>query len=392
MKNSGLINIFFLFLLFTVIAGCIEGSFARTETVLVKLDSQENIQWISVIQNPDYATARASAPLTTAQYLRFIETSDRGFFIAARYSNRTGHSALRVIKTDSNGNPLWDQRLPDHNDRIFTLGQFSDGEYAVTGYDGKLETFDTWGNKTGAVNILDPICQTNGTVCYDLTPISLTQNPDETLDWVLTNGNFSTSQTSLISATVDRNGMLLKKEGFPPAISNGATDFIRTGDNGWLSGKEYRDETPGGEYRIQIEKTNASYGISWDTVLKSCTTTTSCNNDLIGMHESGDGYDIIYQSHPRQSNESVPVDTIFARLDMQGHIVRQDNISNLSGLPAWIFGNCSSRAEFYDLIPEAVLDSAANAQGGNNPTFRYTSPIRTTDGGFAVLGTRYYWI
>ena len=49
------------------------------------------------------------------------------------------------------------------------------------------------------------------------------------------------------------------------------------------------------------------------------------------MHESGDGYDIIYQSYPQQSNESVPADTISVRLDSQGHIVRQDKISDLSG-------------------------------------------------------------
>lgn len=148
---------------------------------------------------------------------------------------------------------------------------------------------------------------------------------------------------------------------------------------------------PGGEYKIRIEKTNASFGVSWDTILGTCTTATACNNDLIAMHESGDGYDIIYQSHPRQSNESVQVDTISVRLDMQGNITRQDKISNLSGLPAWIFEEGSSRAEFYHRIPEAVLDSAANAHGGNNPTFRYIPPILTTDGGFVVLGTRYYW-
>lgn len=233
MKRSAyLILLIVIAVLLTVIAGCIEGSFAKTETVLVKLDSRENIQWISVIQNPDYATAWALAPLTTPEYLRCIETKDRGLFIAARYTNRSGFSALRIIKTDSNGNPLWDQQLPDHNDRIFSLGQFSDGEYAVTGYDGNLETFDASGNKTGAVNLLDPVCRANGTVCYDLTPVSLTQNPDDTLDWVLANGNFSTSQTTLISATVDRNGTLLKKEDFPLSVSNGATDFIRTRDNG----------------------------------------------------------------------------------------------------------------------------------------------------------------
>jgi hypothetical protein len=240
---------------------------------------------------------------------------------------------------------------------------------------------------------MDSICRTNGTVCYDLTPVSLKQDPEGSLNWILTNGNFSTSKITLITATVARNGTLLTKESLPLKDPEGVTDIIRTDDNGLLFGKEYIDYSPGGTgYEILIEKTDASLAISWDAVLGTCNTKTSfCNNNLIGMHESGDGYDIIYQSHLQHSNESVPADTISARLDSQGHIVRQDKISDLSGIPAWIFSEDGSRTDFIDLIPKNVLDSAANAHGGNNPTFGSISLIRTADGGYALLGTRYYW-
>jgi hypothetical protein len=392
MKRTAYLSLVTVFLLLLVVfAGCIEGSFAKTETVLVKLDSQENIQWISVIQNPDYATATALAP----RYYRFIQTSDNGFFVAGYYSNRSGYTTLRVFRTDSNGNPLWDQKPADTGTggEIRSIFQGDDGGYSILGRDGQVFTIDSAGRPLGATNMMDSICRTNGTVCYDLTPVSLTQDPDGSLNWILTNGNFSTSKTTLITATVTWNGTLLTKESLPLKDPEGVTDIIRTDYNGWLFGKEYIDYSPGGAgYEILIEKTNASLDISWDTVLGTCNTKTSfCNNNLIGLHDSGNGYDIIYQSHLQHSNESVPVETISARLDSRGHIVRQDKISDLSGIPAWIFAEDGSRTGFIDLIPKSVLDSAANAHGRNNPTFGSISLIRTTDGGFALLGTRYYW-
>jgi hypothetical protein len=395
MKRNAFIIIAACFLiLFALIAGCIEGSFAKTETILVKLDSQEKIQWISVIQNTDCATAMA---LARPQFYQFIQSSDNGFFVAGYYSNKSGYTTLRVFRTDDRGNSLWDEKLAGVESMggpMISSIQWEDGGYSVILSGGRVYNFDSAGRLLGVTNIQDPICQTNGTVCYDLMPVSLTQNPDGHLTLILTNGNFSTSQTTLISATVTRNGTLLTKEILPLKISNGVTDFIRTNDKGWLSGRDYRDDAHGGGNAILIEKTNASSNVSWDTVLDACNKTAFCNNDLIGMHESGDGYDIIYQSYPQQSNESWPVDTISAKLDSQGHIVRQDKISDLSGRHVWIFTNGGSRADFSEQIqkiPQNVLDSAANANGKNNPRFDSISFIRTSDGGYALLGTRYYW-
>jgi len=389
MKNTNIIAVVCFFILFTLIVGCIEGSFTKTETVLVKLDNQENIQWVSVIQNPDYATATALAP----RFYQFIQTPDNGFFVAGYYSNRSGYTMLRVFRTDSKGNPLWDQKLADSGmgGEIRSILQWDDGGVSIFGRDEQVFTFDAVGRLQEVTNnMMDSICRTNGTVCYDLTSLSLTQNPDGSLNCILTNGNFSTSQTSLIAATVTRNGTLLKKESFPLKNPDGMTEIIRTNDSGWLSGKGYRDDAPGGGNEILIEKTNASSALSWDTVLGTCNKTAFCNNDLIGMHESEEGYDIIYQSHLQHSNEYVPVDTISARLDTKGHIVRQDKISDISGIPAWILREGGSRTEFYDLIPKKVLDTAANANGTNNPRFGSISLIRTADGGYALLGTRYY--
>ena len=386
MKIAEITAVVCFFILFALISGCIEGSFTKTETLLVKLDGEENIRWISVIQNPDYATATGFAP----RFYQFIQTSDNGFFVAGYYSNRSGYTMLRVFRTDDKGNPLWDQKRETIGlTEIRSIFQWNDGEYSLLGRGDQVYTFDSAGNLLDTVNMMDSICRTNGTICYDLTPISLTQNSDDSLTGVLINGNFSTSQTTLMTTIVARNGTLLKKEILPLKDPNVA-GIIRTNDTGWLLAKGYRDDAPGGGYKIRIEKTNASFGISWDTGLGTCNTTSFCNTELIGMQESGNGYDIIYQSYLQHSNESAPVDTIFAELDTHGNIVRQDKISNLSGLPGWIFLSGGSRTGFYDLIPKDVLEAAANAHGGSNPTFGFVSLVKTADGGYALLGTRYY--
>src|SRR5208282_3835376 len=188
-----LVLIIGFFVLLAASAGCIEGSFTKTETVLVKLDSQENIQGVSVIQNPDYATATALAP----RFYQFIQTSDNGFFVAGYYSNRSGYTTLRVFRADSNGTHIWDEKLAGVESMggpMISPVQWEDGGYSVILSSGMVYNFDSAGRSLGVTNIQDPICRTNGTVCYDLTPVSLTQDPDGSLTWILTNGNFSTSQ------------------------------------------------------------------------------------------------------------------------------------------------------------------------------------------------------
>ena len=123
--------------------------------------------------------------LARPQFCQFIQTSDNGFFVAGYYSNRSGYTTLRVFRTDSNGTPIWDEKLAG----VESMGgpmispiQWEDGGYSVILSGGRVNNFDAAGRSLGAANIQDPICRTNGTVCYDLTPVSLTQNPDGSLN------------------------------------------------------------------------------------------------------------------------------------------------------------------------------------------------------------------
>ena len=62
MKRNWLIILTSICILLAVAAGCIEGSFTKTETALVKLDQQENIQWISVIRKPGLCNSHGACP------------------------------------------------------------------------------------------------------------------------------------------------------------------------------------------------------------------------------------------------------------------------------------------------------------------------------------------
>ncbi|MDO9325559.1 MAG: hypothetical protein Q7T80_11460, partial [Methanoregula sp.] len=115
---------------------------------------------------------------------------------------------------------------------------------------------------------------------------------------------------------------------------------------------------------------------------------------LLGLHESANqGYDILYQSH-EQSNRSkgnMPVDTVYARLDNNGHLIQQELLTNVSGLPPWIFYQSDISSELISLIPERTMDSIIADKRQGNPTNRFDSLLKMEDGGYVVLGSRYYF-
>jgi hypothetical protein len=112
------------------------------------------------------------------------------------------------------------------------------------------------------------------------------------------------------------------------------------------------------------------------------------------MYESANqGYGIIYQSH-EQSNRSkgnMPVDTVYARLDNNGQLIHQELLKNVSGLPPWIFYQSGISSELVSLIPENTTNAIIADKNEGIPTNRLDSLLKTDDGGYVVLGSRYYF-
>lgn len=137
-KNVYLIPIVCIFIIAITFAGCIESSYKKTEVVLTKLDSTGNVQWTTIIDNRDYATAKS----LSLSFNRVIQTSDNGFVIAGFFFNSSGKKNLRLIKTDTVGNITWDQRIPNLQGDVLTIYQRDDDGYCVLSRDGNNYSFD----------------------------------------------------------------------------------------------------------------------------------------------------------------------------------------------------------------------------------------------------------
>jgi len=386
-KKSAIVLVASILVILTAIAGCIEGSFLKTETVLMKLDSYENIQWTTVIDNNDYASAQSLAPAIP----HFIQTSDNGFLIADLFYNRTGDRGIRIIKTDSRGNPAWEKRIPGQAGEILTLLQRNDGGYAVVWRDGRLFAFDAAGNLGMIVNIPELVKQTQGTELSTVTLRSIIQTSDGNMSAVLTGGDYYNIQQPVITAGISRNGTIVWENVSSLEISAGTIALMQTQDSGCLLEKTVYDYKPGGGKKILLEKTDSNRSVAWDSQFGICNY-TFCNNDLLGMHESKkQEIEIIYLSH-EQSNATSgnPSITVYLRLDRNGRVQQQALVTNVSGLPAWIFEQWGSSSELNSLVPENIIGSMRQEKSNGNPSLGGLSLLKTDGEGYALLGIRYY--
>lgn len=384
-KIVNIIAIFCLCITVTAFAGCIESSFKKTETVITKLDSTEKVQWTTVIDNKDYSTAQSLSPSN-----RFIQTSDKGFFIAGFFFTSSGGN-IRLLKTDSAGTLLWEKRIPGQTGEILAIIQRNDGGYSIFSRDGRVFNFDTSGTMERIVDISDQINQTPGGGRPQITLRSITRTSDS--DMILIGDNSANIWQPVVIARLSENGTVLMAKTYARENMDGTTSLLQTQEGGLLLGKFFNIDQPGGGKQILIEKTDTNNSIVWNSTLGTCRF-AFCNNDLLGMHESANqGYDIIYQSH-EQSNRSkgnMPVDTVYARLDNNGHLIQQELLTNVSGLPPWIFYQSDISSELISLIPERTMNSIIADKSQGNPTNRFDSLLKTDDGGYALLGSRYYF-
>jgi hypothetical protein len=372
-------------ILITAITGCIESSYKKTETVVTKLDNTEKVQWTTVIDNKDYSTAQSLSPSN-----RVIQTSDEGFFIASFFFNSSGGN-IRLLKTDSTGTLLWEKRIPGQTGEILTLLQRNDGGYSIFSRDGRVYNFDTSGTLERITEISDQINQTIGGGHPHITLRSITRTSGS--DLIVIGDNSANIWQPVVIARLSQNGTVLMEKTYARENMDGTTSLMQTHDGGLLLGKFFYIDRPGGGKQILIEKTDINISIVWNSTLGTCRF-AFCNNDLLGMHESASqGYDIIYQSH-EQSNRSkgnMPVDIVYARLDNNGQLIQQELLTNVSGLPSWVFYQSDISSELINLIPERVLNSIIAEKNQGNPTNRFDSLLKTDDGGYVVLGSRYYY-
>jgi hypothetical protein len=134
------------------LAGCIRGNGGDSgDFWLVKTDATGNAQWTKTFGGTKFDSANS-----------LIQTSDGGYvMVGVTTSYGAGGSDFWLIKTDANGNHLWNRTYGGEDDDVaYSLVKTSDGGYAIVGganyqyaYWNPIP-YDAWLVKTDASGIV----------------------------------------------------------------------------------------------------------------------------------------------------------------------------------------------------------------------------------------------
>lgn len=389
MKNTPffILAVFSSVIFLVCFSGCTGSSFAKTETVIVKLDPAGNPQWTTVFENSGYASARSLAPGT----VKGIQTPD-GYFLAGFFTDTTGQGFLRVLMTDTYGHLIRETLVPGIQDHILMIAPRDDGGYLIVSGPGLLYTFSRQGEFENDGKFSDHLYQKSGNdpAVVEVPPVTLlTISYSDTGDLTALARDHADIYHPFRIARLFSNGTVRNVSAPAPTVIDQAVSIRPVQDGGYIFGEPvYRNE-PGGGKQILLERTNAGGMVLWNATLGTCTY-TFCNNDLIDISEQEPRkFTVIYQSH-EQSNttSSSPVTTIRVLVDDNGHVSGEDILRNVTDVPLWVF-RTGSTSDFRDMINQRDYDVLTSAETSVKMKTLSVSVLGTDDGGYALIGTRY---
>jgi len=192
---------------------------------LVKTDAYGNKLWDKTFggSETDYAES-------------VIETNDKCYVITgSTYSFGSGISSLFLIKVDSNGNKLWEKFFGgDSVERGRSIQLVSDGGYIITG--------ETWSYGSGGVDIWLIKTDANGNKIWDRTfggsgnefGNCVQQTIDGGFILVGTTDSFSTDLTEIWLIKTDANGNEIWDKTFGESIDFFGNSVQQTIDGGYI--------------------------------------------------------------------------------------------------------------------------------------------------------------
>jgi hypothetical protein len=120
------------------------GRWDHHDLFLIKIDSENNLIWKKTVFNPDYEFG----------VFNMLLADDGGYILSASiFASGAVNDYGVLIKTDSDGNNLWEREFAGNEDmHLFYVSKTSDGGYVLTGNDRSYSDnlYDTFLIKTDA--------------------------------------------------------------------------------------------------------------------------------------------------------------------------------------------------------------------------------------------------
>lgn len=244
------------------------------EAWLVKTDADGKAQWNKTIGGtPHYEMGRS-----------LIQTPDSGFIIAGdvEFANATTHQAW-LIKTDSNGNTVWNQTYGGTNsDTFLSVAQTLDGGFIIAG------TTKSYGEPNGDFWLLktDSIGNHQWNHTYggpgSDQALSVIQTSDQ--GYVLTGYTTISNDASMLLIKTDPEGHQVWNKTLGGANTDIAHQVIQTSDNGFaIAG--YTMSTGSGAADAWLIKTDQTGNVTWSKTYG--TTDEETANAIIQLGDGG---------------------------------------------------------------------------------------------------------
>ena len=251
------------------------------------------------------------------------QTNDGGYIIIGETNSfGPGNEDVYLVKTDANGNKLWDKIFGGIGQDIgVSVKQTSDRGYIITGgtYSFSAGSEDVWLIKTDA----------NGDETWNKTYGGTTSDSSYSIQYTSDGGyiivgytySFSAGKEDIWLIKTDINGNILWDKNFGGINHDGGNSVQQTNDGGYII-LGYTDSFEGGDYNIWLIKTDANGDERWNRTFGG----TNTAENGYSVQQTNDGGYIILGS--TKSHDTGDYNVLLIKTDSQGKlkIILSDNL------------------------------------------------------------------
>jgi len=339
------------------IAAGVTWSFATGEydVYLIKTDSNGDLVWQKIFGGRDH------------DYAESVQQTSDGGYIVAGYTYSFGDEEkgdVYLIKTDSNGDLLWQKTFGGTDaDRAYSVQQTTDGGYIVAG--------ETWSFGAGSYLIKT---DSNGNLMWQKTLGGMAYSVQQTSDGGYIVAGDAENDVSLIKT--DSNGDLLWQKTFGGTRYEQALSVQQTSDEGYVVAGE-TESFGAGSFDAYLIKTDSNGNLMWQKTFggtkydraSSVQQTTDEGYILAGRTESfGAGVSDAYLIKTDSNGNLMWQKTLGGTKNDSAYSVQQTSDDGYI-VAGWTssFGSGNTDVYLVKIVPENQLPVASFTYSPENP-------------------------